>query len=212
MNGLFFVCFNRPSRHDQSAFSGDRMPGHAEACHPNGPYAGVRVRACADHRSSRRSSHLGSCRAVHMPKADHRRAEHRYFQESRVVPWILLFDRNRWVLRGMRTIPSQLVFQTRNWCYRHSCTSVLGGLSAVRQRIPPLPATGNGSILNDVRTDSCPTERIPVAFFDFWEKEGKLALLLTTPLIVLDGRYQNTDSNQHNMLHKSVVLMTVIPM
>jgi hypothetical protein len=40
MNGLFFVCFNRPSRHDQSAFSGDRMPGHAEAC--------------ADHRSSRR--------------------------------------------------------------------------------------------------------------------------------------------------------------
>lgn len=48
--------------------------------------------------------------------------------------------------------------------------------------------------------------------FDFWEKEGKLALLLTTPLIVLDGRYQKTDSNQHNMLHKSVVLMTVIPM
>ena len=101
VNGLFFVCFNRPSRHDQSAFSGDRMPGHAEACHPNGPYDGVRVEACAlsvacvDHRSSRRSSHLGSCRAVHMPKADHRRAEHRYFQESRVVPWILLFDRNR---------------------------------------------------------------------------------------------------------------------
>lgn len=62
MNGLFFVCFNRPSRHDQSAFSGDRMPGHAEACHPNGPYDGVRVEACAlsvacvDHRSSRRSN------------------------------------------------------------------------------------------------------------------------------------------------------------
>ena len=47
--------------------------------------------------------------------------------------------------------------------------------------------------------------------FDFWGKEGKLALLLTTPLIVLDERYQNADSNQHNMLHKSVVLMTVIP-
>ena len=59
---LFFVCFNRPSRHDQSAFSGDRMPGHAEACHPNGPYDGVRVEACVDHRSSRRSNHLGSCR------------------------------------------------------------------------------------------------------------------------------------------------------
>lgn len=62
MNGLFFVCFNRPSRHDQSAFSGNRMPGHAEACHPNGPYDGVRVEAyalsgaCADHRSSRRSN------------------------------------------------------------------------------------------------------------------------------------------------------------
>lgn len=86
VNGLFFVCFNRPSRHDQSAFSGDRMPGHAEACHPNGPYDGVRVEACAlsvacvDHRSSRRI---------------------------------------------------------------------------------------NGSILNDVRTDSCQTERIPVIFLTF---------------------------------------------
>ena len=42
-----------------------------------------------------------------------------------------------------------------------------GSLSAVRQRIPPLPATGNGSILNDVRTDSCQTERIPVIFLTF---------------------------------------------
>lgn len=147
VNGLFFICFNRPSRHDQSAFSGDRMPGHAEACHPNGPYDGVRVEACAlsvacvDHRSSRRSSHLGSCRAVHMPKADHRRAEHRYFPKSRVVPWILLFDLNRWVLRGMRTIPSQPVFQTRSRHYRYICTSVLG--KSVRRPAAHTSAAGN---------------------------------------------------------------------
>ena len=42
-----------------------------------------------------------------------------------------------------------------------------GSLSAVRQRIPPLPATGNGSILNDVRTDSYQTERIPAVFLTF---------------------------------------------
>lgn len=149
------------------------MPGHAEACHPNGPYDGVRVEACAlsvacvDHRSSRRSSHLGSCRAVHMPKVDHRRAEHRYFQESRVVPWILLFDRNRWVLRGMRTIPSQPVFKRAIGAIDTAAPLFWGSLSAVRQRIPPLLATGNGSIMNDVRTDSCQTERIPAVFLTF---------------------------------------------
>lgn len=42
-----------------------------------------------------------------------------------------------------------------------------GSLSAVRQRIPPLPATGNGSIMNKGRTDSCQTERIPVIFLTF---------------------------------------------
>lgn len=91
-NGLFFVCFNRPGRHDQSAFSGDRMPGHAEACHPNGPYDGVRVGACVDHRSSRRS---------------------------------------------------------------------------------------NGSILDDVRTDSCQTERIPVIFLTFGKNKVDSRCLLT---------------------------------
>lgn len=54
-----------------------------------------------------------------------------------------------------------------------------GSLSAVRQRIPPLPATGNGSILNDVRTDSCQTERIPVIFLTFEKNKVDSRCLLT---------------------------------
>lgn len=64
-----------------------------------------------------------------------------------------------------------------NWFFKRAIGAIdtaaplfWGSLSAVRQRIPPLPATGNGSILNDVRTDSCQTERIPVIFLTFGKK------------------------------------------